>query len=129
MNIFRSVKDAVTARQAALRYSIRVNKSNMACCPFHDDRHPSMKIDKGFYCFACGEKGDVVTFVSKLFHMSPYEAAKKLASDFQVPLKTGQADGRRKSLRWKKDRAAHHQGVCTNRKRIFYIGGVIAWSH
>lgn len=105
MNIFRSVKDAVTARQAALRYGIRVNKGNMACCPFHDDRHPSMKIDKGFYCFACGEKGDVITFVSKLFRMAPYEAAKKLASDFQVPLEMGRDDGMRKSLRREKSQA------------------------
>ncbi|MFR8352936.1 MAG: CHC2 zinc finger domain-containing protein [Blautia obeum] len=26
----------------------------MACCPFHKDRHPSMKADKIYHCFACG---------------------------------------------------------------------------
>lgn len=78
-NIFQTVKEAVTAKDAAMYYGIRVNRSNMACCPFHDDHHPSMKVDKGFICFACGEKGDVITFVSKLFGLSPYEATKKKA--------------------------------------------------
>ncbi|MCD7863469.1 MAG: CHC2 zinc finger domain-containing protein [Lachnospiraceae bacterium] len=86
MNIFQTVKEAVTAKDVAMYYGIRVNRSNMACCPFHDDHHPSMKVDKGFICFACGEKGDVITFVSKLFGLSPYEAAKKIAADFNVPV-------------------------------------------
>lgn len=89
MNIFHIVKETVTARQAAEHYGIRVNKNGMICCPFHNDRHPSMKVDKGFYCFACGAKGDVISFVSKLFCLTPLEAAKKLAEDFQVPIKKG----------------------------------------
>ncbi len=60
----------------------------MVCCPFHNDKHPSMKVDKGFYCFGCGEKGDVIHFVEKLYGISPYEAAKKLAEDFQIPIET-----------------------------------------
>ena len=34
----------------------------MALCPFHDDRHPSLRVDpeKGLYhCFSCGAGGDV----------------------------------------------------------------------
>ena len=46
MNVFESVKENVTARQAAEMYGIRVNRNGMACCPFHDDKHPSMKVDK-----------------------------------------------------------------------------------
>lgn len=86
MNIFQTVKENVTARQAAGEYGFKVNKNGMLCCPFHNDRHPSMKVDKGFYCFACGSKGDVITFVAKLFHLTPLEAVKKLAEDFQIPL-------------------------------------------
>lgn len=89
MSIFQIVKETVTARQAVEHYGIRVNKNGMICCPFHNDRHPSMKVDKGFYCFACGAKGDVISFVSKLFCLTPLEAAKKLAEDFQVPIKKG----------------------------------------
>ena len=59
MSIFQSVKESVTARQAAEQYGVKVNRNGMVCCPFHKDRHPSMKVEKGFYCFACGAKGDV----------------------------------------------------------------------
>lgn len=86
MSIFQSVKEFVTARQAAEQYGVKVNRNGMVCCPFHKDRHPSMKVEKGFYCFACGAKGDVITFTGKLFGMSPYEAAKKLIIDFNLPI-------------------------------------------
>ena len=57
----------------------------MICCPFHDDRHPSMKLNRDyFYCFGCGATGDVIDFVARLFGLSSYEAAKKLAYDFGI---------------------------------------------
>lgn len=49
MSIFQSVKEFVTARQAAEQYGVKVNRNGMVCCPFHKDRHPSMKVEKGFY--------------------------------------------------------------------------------
>ena len=55
----------------------------MACCPFHNDRHPSLKLNEDyFFCFGCGAKGDVIDFVARLFDLSSYEAAQKLAADF-----------------------------------------------
>ena len=60
MNIFQEVKARVTARQVAERYGLKVSRNGMACCPFHNDKHPSMKIDQNYYCFACGAKGDAV---------------------------------------------------------------------
>ena len=56
----------------------------MACCPFHDDRHPSMKVDSRFHCFACQADGDVIDFTSRLFGLSSKEAALKLAEDFSI---------------------------------------------
>ena len=44
MNIFEQVKGYVTAGQAAEQYGIKINRNKMACCPFHNDRHPSMKV-------------------------------------------------------------------------------------
>ena len=46
MSIFQSVKVSVTARQAAEQYGVKVNRNGMVCCPFHKDRHPSMKVEK-----------------------------------------------------------------------------------
>nr|MBQ4455751.1 hypothetical protein [Clostridia bacterium] len=89
--LFTQVKSQVTARQAAERYGVQVNRSGMACCPFHDDHHPSMKIDERFFCFGCHATGDVIDFTAKLFGLSPYDAAKKLAADFDIhPLPPGQ---------------------------------------
>lgn len=84
MNVFQDVKANITTRQAAERYGLSVSRNGMVCCPFHDDRHPSMKVDGRFYCFGCGEKGDVIDFTAKLFGISPKEAAEKLACDFGI---------------------------------------------
>lgn len=90
MNIFKQIKESVTARQAAELYGLKINRNGMTCCPFHNDKHPSMKVDKSFYCFACGEKGDVIYFVEKFFGVTPYEAAKKLANDFSISIEIKQ---------------------------------------
>ena len=72
----------------------------MACCPFHDDKNPSMKVDQRFHCFGCGEDGDVIDFTAKLFDLSPKEAAEKLAQDFGL-IYDSQAPPRRSYVRQK----------------------------
>ena len=86
MTIFEQVKECVTARQAAEHYGIKVKKNGMACCPFHKDRHPSMKADKIYHCFACGVGGDAIDFTARLFGLSQYEAAKRLIEDFRLDI-------------------------------------------
>ena len=81
-SVFEAVKQSVTAREAAELYGIAVGRGGMACCPFHDDRHPSMKVDARFHCFGCGADGDVIDFTARLYDLSPKEAAEKLAQDF-----------------------------------------------
>ncbi len=84
MNVFQAVKENVTARQAAEQYGFEVKHGGMMCCPFHDDRNPSMKVDERFHCFGCGEDGDAIDFVGKIFSLKPKEAAEKLANDFGI---------------------------------------------
>ena len=84
MKIFETVKQSVTARQAAKAYGLEVDVHGMALCPFHDDHHPSLKLDQRFYCFGCGASGDVIDFTAKLFGISPREAVQKLAEDFGI---------------------------------------------
>lgn len=67
MNVFEAVKQTVTTRQAAENYGIRVNRAGKANCPFHNDRTPSMKVDKRFHCFGCGADGDVIDFTAQLY--------------------------------------------------------------
>ena len=84
MTLFEAVKQSVTTRQAAEYYGIRVNRNGMCLCPFHEDKHPSMKVDKRFHCFACQADGDVIDFASRLHGLDAKEAAKRLAADFGI---------------------------------------------
>lgn len=85
MRIFEIIKENVNLREAAELYGIDVNRYGKALCPFHNDRHPSLYVaDDHYYCFACGEHGDVIDFVGRLFQLSPYNAARKLMADFHL---------------------------------------------
>ena len=86
MSIFTEVKERVTAREVAEFYGLKVGKKGLACCPFHNDKHPSMKIDKFYYCFACGARGDAVNYVADMYGLKPYEGARKIADDFHMIL-------------------------------------------
>ena len=88
MKVFQAVKQSVTTRQAAEHYGLRVRRNGMACCPFHQDRTPSMKLDERFYCFGCGATGDVIDFVSALWGIGKKEAAVRLAEDFGISYET-----------------------------------------
>lgn len=85
MDLFTQIKMAVSVKEAVEYYGLEVNRGNMVCCPFHNDRTPSMKLnDDYFYCFGCGTHGDVIDLVARLFNLSSYDAAKKLAYDFGI---------------------------------------------
>ena len=99
-NVFEAVKQSVSTRDAAAFYGVEVKRNGMACCPFHDDKNPSMKVDQRFHCFGCGEDGDVIDFTAKLFDLSPKEAAEKLAQDFGL-IYDSQAPPRRRYVRQK----------------------------
>ena len=99
-NVFEAVKQSVSTREAAAFYGIEVKRNGMACCPFHDDKNPSMKVDQRFHCFGCGADGDVIDFTAKLFDLSPKEAAEKLSQDFGL-IYDSQAPPRRRYVRQK----------------------------
>ena len=94
MNVFEAVKQSATTRQAAERYGIKVNRNGMCVCPFHNDKNPSMKVDRRFYCFGCGATGDVIDFVSRLHGIGSREAALMLAQDFSIPYEDREPHGR-----------------------------------
>ena len=85
MSIFETIKAAVSVPQAAAYYGMKIQRSNMTCCIFHDDRHPSMKLnDTYFYCFACLEHGDVIDLVAQLHRESHYAAVQRIVRDFGI---------------------------------------------
>lgn len=88
---YEEIKRSVGMRKAAEYYGYRVDGQGRCLCPFHKDKHPSMKIyphDKGYYCFSCGAGGDVVKFVAVLYGLENEAAAQKLIEDFALPIKT-----------------------------------------
>ena len=94
MNQFETIKAAVPLRQAAENYGLTVSRNGMTCCPFHRDRHPSMKLNEDyFFCFGCGANGDVIDFTARLFGICLKDAVKKLAEDFGInPRPPAQSD-------------------------------------
>lgn len=86
MGLFDEVKENVTVRQAAELYGFKITKSGLISCIFHNDKTPSMKVDRRYYCFGCGVTGDVIDFTAQLFGLSLKEAALKLADDFGIQI-------------------------------------------
>ena len=85
MGLFDEVKQNVTVRQAAERYGLKPNRSGLIRCIFHNDKSPSMKVDRRYYCFGCGCTGDAIDFTAQLFDIGLKDAAMKLADDFGIP--------------------------------------------
>lgn len=62
------LKDKIPISSIAKKFGLKV-KGNMAVCPFHADKDPSLSLsdEKGlFHCFGCNESGDLITFYKKL---------------------------------------------------------------
>ncbi len=115
MNIFSEVKEHLTARKVAEYYGLKIRRNGTACCPFHDDKHPSMKVDKNYHCFACDVGGDAIDYVSRMFGLSQYDAALKLIEDFTLPI---DAKGNAELSVWEKERIRREK---TERERITRI--------
>ena len=85
----QELKASLSIREVIGRYTTlrRVGRRWMGLCPFHGDRHPSLSVneEKGsFVCYACGERGDVFAFVSKIEKVGFAEAAKRLTKELTI---------------------------------------------
>ena len=94
MNVFEAVKQSVTTRQAAEHYGIRVGRNGMACCPFHHDKTPSMKLDRRYHCFGCGADGDVIDFAPPCMGWERKKPPYSWHRTSGFPMRTGNRRGR-----------------------------------
>lgn len=89
------VKELVRLTDVLERYNLRPSRAGFLHCPFHSgDRDASLKIypaTDSWYCFGCGEGGDVIDFVAKMERCSFKEALKKLNIDFDLGLEEKQS--------------------------------------
>jgi DNA primase len=76
----------VVSETVVLRHK---GKNHVGLCPFHQEKTPSFTVtpDKGiYYCFGCGEKGDVFTFIQKAKGLDFLDSVRELAHKYGVPL-------------------------------------------
>src|SRR5580700_1221945 len=81
-DIVRVVGDYVKLKKAGAQ-----NYSGL--CPFHNEKTPSFSVHatrQFFYCFGCGAKGDVFTFVQKIENVTFVEAVRAVAQKFGIAL-------------------------------------------
>lgn len=84
-NVVQNIKENITMYDVLERYGYKTDRNGFICCPFHNEKTPSMKIysgDRGYNCFGCGEHGDVITFIQKLFGLSFQDTLRKIDTDF-----------------------------------------------
>jgi DNA primase len=73
----------------------RMGSQWLGLCPFHDERSPSFSVDpvkKVFFCFGCGEKGDLFDFVQKTQGLDFVQALEFLADRTHIELERAQED-------------------------------------
>lgn len=81
----QTIKERLTMREVLSRYGYNANNKGFMCCPFHSEKTPSMKVfEKDYHCFGCGEHGDIISFVQKLFNLPFQYALRKIDIDFAL---------------------------------------------
>lgn len=69
------------AREFPIGELLEVKRGNVAVCPFHDDKHPSMDVRKNFwYCYVCGEGGDTIDLLVRRDKLTFREAVGRLST-------------------------------------------------
>jgi DNA primase len=81
----------------------RVGRRWAGLCPFHSEKSPSFSVnaEQGlYYCFGCGAKGDVITFVREIDHLDFAAAVERLAAGSGITLRyTDARDGENRKRR------------------------------
>ena len=68
---------------------IKKGKDFWCCCPFHEEKTPSCKINEElgtYYCFGCGAKGDIFSIYTDLYNYKFIDALKELSQKAGVKI-------------------------------------------
>jgi DNA primase len=85
----------------------KVGSRHTGRCPFHEERTPSFSVnavDKLYYCFGCGAKGDLITFVRETEQLDFVGAIEWLADRFNVPIEYEEASPEQDARRQRRER-------------------------
>lgn len=89
MNIANEITDRLVMPEIFFRYGFATDKKGNICCPFHNEKQPSLGYYAGgkrWHCFGCNEGGSVIDFVMKLFSLTFKQAITKIDYDFNLGL-------------------------------------------
>jgi len=98
-DIVAVVSGRTQLRKAGPRYVAR--------CPFHEERTPSFSVnpvEKFYYCFGCGAKGDVITFVRETEQLDFAGAVEWLADRFNVQIEYEETSPEQDARRRRRER-------------------------
>jgi DNA primase len=83
------IKQKLSIHTVLQHYHLEPDKHGHICCPFHDDKTPSMQIypnTNTFHCFGCGKTGDTIEFIQQKQGISKHEAILKAQELIGVPV-------------------------------------------
>ena len=119
MNIYtyntERIKEQITMRDAIAMYtSNRAPKHNRIPCPIHNGDSSNLYFtDKLYYCYVCGDGGDVIRFVQHVCGLSFKDALDRINTDFGLALPIH----RRPTLREQRDAQKRHDVLMAERER------------
>lgn len=100
------INKALSMRMVVEKYGIPISRAGFISCPFHNEKTPSLKIyneiGRGFYCFGCGQGGDVIKFIQKYLNLTFPQALQRIKSDFGI----GEYMDMRETREWQKRQRA-----------------------
>ncbi len=119
-------EDVVRVREASDMVAVvsehvqlkRVGRAWSGLCPFHSEKSGSLSVsaEKGvYYCFGCGAKGDVITFVREIEHLDFVGAVEVLAAKAGITLRYSDRD--------------EGEGRKQRARLIDAMGQAVAWYH
>lgn len=94
-DIFEEINSLVNVKQLIEYYYQPLRRDNKVICPFHNEKTGSLSVnekDNMWKCFGCGAGGDGISFVAKYKNISQIDAAKLIASDFNLQVDFGKEE-------------------------------------
>lgn len=114
------IKNRINMIDICKTYGFNIQRGNFICCPFHNEKTPSLKLydgNRGFYCFGCGEHGSIIDFVMRYFNIDFMKAISKLNDDFRLGLPIGKKIDRRTQLEMNKSAFERKRKIESEKKR------------
>ena len=110
------IKSRINMIDICKTYGFNIQRGNFICCPFHNEKTPSLKLydgNRGFYCFGCGDHGSIIDFVMRYFGLDFQSAISKLNDDFCLGFPIGQ----RVSLRQRYEMQQRQEAIQAEKER------------